>query len=54
MENRELFGLGMGYVDAHLMAATLLTPDARLLTRDGRLAAVAARLGLASQHGQDT
>lgn len=46
VENRHLFGLGIGYVDAHLVAATLLTAGARLWTRDKRLAAVAARFGL--------
>lgn len=45
--NRRLSGLGIGYVDAHLLAATLLTTDARLWTRDKRLAAVAVQHGLA-------
>lgn len=54
IENRQLFGLGIGYVDAHLLAATLLTRDARLWTRDKRLAAVAVRQGLASHHHQGT
>ena len=50
---RHLFGLGIGYVDAHLLAATLLTTGSRLLTRDKRLAAIAARQGLTSDdaHG---
>ena len=43
-----LAGHGLGYVDAHLLAATRLTPDARLWTRDRRLAAAAGRLGLAA------
>jgi hypothetical protein len=43
-----LAGLGIGYVDAHLLAAARLTPDARLWTRDRRLAAAAHALGLAS------
>jgi predicted nucleic acid-binding protein len=43
-----LTGCGIGYVDAHLLAATRLTPDARLWTRDSRLAAVAGRLDLAA------
>ena len=43
-----LAGLGIGYVDAHLLAAARLTPDARLWTRDRRLAAAAERLGLAA------
>lgn len=45
IEARHLFGLGIGYVDAHLLAATLLT-GAGLWTRDKRLAAAASRLGL--------
>jgi predicted nucleic acid-binding protein len=40
-----LHGLGIGYVDAQLLAATRLTPNAQLWTRDRRLAAVADRLG---------
>lgn len=42
-----LFGLGIGYVDAHLLASARLTPDAALWTRDRRLRAVAERLGVA-------
>ena len=41
-----LMGRGIGYVDAHLLAAVALTPDARLLTNDKRLAAVASSLRL--------
>jgi predicted nucleic acid-binding protein len=47
IENRKLFGRGIGYVDAHLLAATLLTPGASLWTRDKRLAATAAHLRIA-------
>ena len=43
----ELFGLGIGYVDAQLLAATMLTDGARLWTRDRRLLATAERLGAA-------
>lgn len=43
----ELFGLGIGYVDAHLLAATRLTSDAGLWTRDKRLLGAAERLGIA-------
>jgi predicted nucleic acid-binding protein len=46
IERHKLFGAGIGYVDAHLLAATLLTPDARLWTRDRRLHAAAERLGV--------
>jgi predicted nucleic acid-binding protein len=42
-----LFGLGIGYVDAHLIASTMLT-NASLWTRDKRLKEVAARLSLAT------
>ncbi len=47
IDKRQLFGLGIGYVDAHLWAATTLTTAARLWTRDKRLAAVAVQHGLA-------
>ena len=53
VENRHLFGLGIGYVDAHLLAATLLTAGASLWTRDERLAAVAAQLRL-TNHDEPT
>ncbi len=52
IDSRKLFGLGIGYVDAHLLAATMLTTGARLWTRDKRLAAVAANSGLASHDWQ--
>lgn len=42
-----LAGLGIGYVDAHLLAATRLTPSANLWTRDKRLRMAANRLRLA-------
>lgn len=47
IEHRQLSGRGIGYVDAQLIAATLLTPQARLWTRDRRLAAVATQLDCA-------
>jgi len=47
IDNQHLFGLGVGYVDAHLLAATMLSADALLWTRDKRLAAVAGQHGLA-------
>ncbi len=46
IEVHALNGTGIGYVDAQLLAATLLTPDTRLWTRDKRLAQVATRLGI--------
>lgn len=48
IERQRLFGGGIGYVDAHLLASTLLTPGVALWTRDRRLSAVARRLGLES------
>ena len=45
----KLFGSGIGYVDAHMLASALLKPDVRLWTRDKRLHAVAARLLVASE-----
>lgn len=47
IEGRRLMGTGIGYVDAHLLAAAALTPSASLLTREPRLAGVARRLGVA-------
>jgi predicted nucleic acid-binding protein len=46
IDDRQLFGLGIGYVDAHLLAATMLTTGARLWTHDKRLTAVADQLDL--------
>lgn len=46
IEHRALMGRGIGYVDVHLLASTVLDGSARLWTRDKRLAAIAAELGL--------
>lgn len=48
IDRQGLFGLGIGYIDAHLLAATKLTAGSVLWTRDKRLQAVASRLGLAN------
>jgi predicted nucleic acid-binding protein len=48
IERQHLFGSGLGYVDCHLLAATVLTPDTSLWTRDRRLFRVAFRLGVAT------
>lgn len=48
IEAERLFGLGIGFVDVHLLAALRLTPGVRLWTLDKRLAAVADRLGLSA------
>lgn len=47
-----LAGTGIGYVDAQLLAAVRLTPDARLWTRDRRLDRVAEALGIAYRTGR--
>ena len=49
IEVHGLAGQGIGYVDAHLLASAQLTDDARLWTRDKRLAGAAERLGLGMQ-----
>lgn len=46
ISRERLYGLGIGYIDAHLIASTLLTSGAKLWTLDRRLAALAARLGV--------
>lgn len=43
-----LFGLGIGYIDARLLAAVLLTPGSLLWTRDKRLLAASAQLGISA------
>lgn len=47
IDRYELMVRGIGYVDVQLLPATQLTVDATLWTRDKRLAASAARLGVA-------
>ncbi len=44
IEQRRLMGRGIGYVDAHLLAASLLSAPARLWTHDRRLGRVAGEL----------
>jgi predicted nucleic acid-binding protein len=47
IDRYELFGLGIGYVDVHLLAAVRLTAGSQLWTRDQRLFDAARTLGLA-------
>lgn len=47
IEHEELYGLGIGYVDAQLLASTRLTDGAMLWSNDRRLAEVTSRLGCA-------
>lgn len=46
IERHQLMGRGIGYVDVQLLAATKLTGDTRLWTRDKHLGASATQLGL--------
>ena len=46
VEDHTLFGLGIGYTDAHLLAAACLSPGTQLWTRDRRLGLAATRLSL--------
>lgn len=49
INQHELFGLGIGFIDAHLLAAVKLTPGASLWTLDKRLHNTSEQLGLAWQ-----
>ncbi len=46
IEDQSLFGRGIGFIDAHLLAAVQLSPGVSLWTRDKRLLAESVRLGL--------
>jgi len=46
IDRRRLMGRGIGFVDAHLLAAAFLTPSTWLLTRDKRLMTIASELGI--------
>jgi predicted nucleic acid-binding protein len=46
IEQNQLSGSGIGYVDAHLLAAVKLSETSRLWTRDRRLSAAATRLDI--------
>jgi predicted nucleic acid-binding protein len=49
ISDRKLSGSGIGYVDAHLLAAAALTPETFVWTRDKRLHAAARLLSLAAE-----
>jgi predicted nucleic acid-binding protein len=46
VDERRLWGRGLGWIDAHLLASALMT-NCRLWTLDKRLAEAASELGLA-------
>ncbi|MEM9988720.1 MAG: type II toxin-antitoxin system VapC family toxin [Pseudomonadota bacterium] len=47
IERQKLYGKVIGYVDAHLLAATLITPGTQLWTKDKRLHEMALELDVA-------
>ncbi|MDE0144696.1 MAG: type II toxin-antitoxin system VapC family toxin [Nitrospira sp.] len=49
IERHQLMGLGLGYIDVHLLTATLLAPPTQLWTQDNRLKAAAKKMNLAYQ-----
>ena len=49
IEKNELMGPGIGFIDAHLLAATALANDAKLWTRDNRLVQAAVKMRLADK-----
>lgn len=46
IERNHLYGIGIGYIDAHLLASVRLDPDATIRTRDRRMAQTAEALGI--------
>ena len=46
IEARSLHNRGIGLIDAHLMASTLIRPDTQLWTRDTSLRRIAKGLGI--------
>jgi hypothetical protein len=46
IEARRLYNLGLGLIDAHLIASILINPSTLLWTTDKRLRRAAERLGL--------
>lgn len=47
IKQRKLMGRGIGYIDVHLLAATVIATDTRLWTRDLKLFTAAKALGVA-------
>lgn len=47
IERHSLFGQGIGHVDAHVLASTMIVPGTSLWTRDRRLHNAAVSLGVA-------
>ena len=47
VDKHQLYGRGIGYVDAHLLTSAVLQPGTQLWTRDKRLLAAATQLDIA-------
>ena len=47
INTNHLYGKGIGYVDAHLLASVRLAPGSRIWTRDKRLDALAREMNIA-------
>jgi hypothetical protein len=50
IESHKLFRQGLGFVDAHLIAATLIAPGTLLWSRDKRLRSIAQTMGISYVH----
>ena len=48
LESHQLMGKGIGWIDLHLLTAVSLSEETLLWTRDKRLKAIAAELGIAA------
>jgi predicted nucleic acid-binding protein len=49
IEQHQLMGRGVGYIDAHLLSSTFLGSPAKIWTRDKRLAEISVELDIAYQ-----
>lgn len=49
IEVHKLYGKGLGYIDTHLLASTLISRNLKLWTTDKRLKASAKKLGVAER-----
>ena len=47
IEYHQMMGRGIGFIDAHLLASTAMTPSTRLWTNDRRLMVLSSELGVA-------
>ena len=52
IQHNKIYGLGVGYIDAHLLTSVRLTPGSLLWTQDKRLTATARQLKLFAELAQ--